>query len=190
MHKDILRYLQIPPESRAAREALDLLDEAQNLLRVATWQRGLETTEFHRLFHPHAAASQSLGRLLNGCTQVVLMIATVGEQLERRAKTYLAQHETFRGYVLDRLGSYLVEQQMRLLDRRVTRHASTNGVAATRRYSPGYQDFSLEAQRVFVELAAGEVPGLLLSPSGLLRPEKTITAVKGLLEKKRGFEQT
>ena len=181
MHKEVLRYLQVPAGSHAAQEAQDLWEEAQALVRVATWQRSLEAAEFFRLFHPHAAASQALGRLLVGCTQVVLMIATLGDQLERRAKDYFAGHETFRGYVLDRLGSYLVEHQMRLLDRRVVRQAAAQGLAATRRYSPGYQDFSLEAQPIFLALAGGDLPDLRLSPAGLLLPEKTITAIKGLV---------
>lgn len=89
--------------------------------------------------------------------------------------------------MLDRLGSYLVGRQIRLLDRRVARQAATQGLAVTRRYSPGYQDFSLEAQPVFLALAAAEVPGLHLSPTGLLWPEKSITAIKGLLGSEQGL---
>jgi hypothetical protein len=62
----------------------------------------------------------------------------------------------------------------------MTLAAQIRGCTATRRYSPGYGDFALEANRVFVELASGAMAGLEMGDGGLLRPEKTITAIKGL----------
>lgn len=180
MHRAILKYLQIENNGLARQEAQALWEEAQTLLAPAAWQCRLSADQFWTRFAPHARASQALGRLLAGCTQVVLLVATLGQPLERRAQSYLERREAFRGYILDRMGSFLVENRMRQLDRQVNAQARAQGLVPTRRYSPGYQDFSLEAQGVFVELAAQEMPGLGLSPGGLLQPEKTITALKGL----------
>ena len=180
MDKRLLRYLQIGGPSLAEQEAGQLWDEARGLLDVATWQARLDTPDFFQRFHPHAEGSAALGRLLAPCRQVCLLVVTLGDRLERRARDYLDRREAFRGYILDRLGSYLVEQQMRGLDRQVSQAAQARGCATTRRHSPGYGDFALEANRVFVELASETLPGLEMSDGGLLRPEKTITALKGL----------
>ncbi|MBI5522242.1 MAG: hypothetical protein HY910_06400 [Desulfarculus sp.] len=182
MDKRLLRYLQIASPSLAEQEAGQLWDEAQGLVDLATWQDCLDLPDFYRRFHPYAANSAALGRLLAPCRQVRLLVATLGDRLERRARDYLDQQEAFRGYVLDRLGSYLVEQRMRGLDRQVTLAAQVGGCSTTRRYSPGYRDFALDANRVFVELASSGIPGLELGEGGLLRPEKTITALKGLTQ--------
>jgi hypothetical protein len=180
LHKEVLKYLQVTGHALAEQQAQALWDEAQTLLDIATWQDRLSAEEFWPRFAPHAEASQALRRLLEGCSQVVLLAATLGGRLEERVRTYSLQGEAFSAYILDRLGSYLVEQRMRGLDRQVRQRAQDEGLAATRRYSPGYQDFSLEAQAVFLDLAGGALPCLRLSPSGLLQPEKTITALKGL----------
>lgn len=180
MDKRLLRYLQIASPSLAEQEAGLLWEEAQDLVDLATWRDCLEMPDFLRRFHPHAENSAALGRLLAPCCQVCLLVVSLGPRLERRARDYLDQQEAFGGYILDRMGSYLVERHMGSLDRRVTLAAQTRGFAATRRYSPGYGDFALEANRVFVELASGVIPGLEISDGGLLRPEKTITAIKGL----------
>jgi hypothetical protein len=180
MNKDVLKYLQVSGHQLAEQQAQALWEEAQGLLDLATWQCRLSAREFWQRFAPHAQASRAVGRLLEGCSQVVLLAASLGGRLEDRARSYAAQGEAFRAYILDRLGSYLVEKQMRGLDRQVRQRAQGEGLVATRRYSPGYQDFPLEAQGVFLELAGPALPGVRLSPSGLLKPEKTITALKGL----------
>ena len=180
MDKRLLRYLQIASPSLAEKEAGQLWEEAQGLLDVATWQARLEMPDFFQRFHPHAANSTALDRLLAPCRQVCLLMVSLGPRLERRARDYLHQQETFRGYILDRMGSYLVEQRMRGLDRQVSQAAQTRGCGTTRRYSPGYGDFALAANRAFVDLASATFPGLEMSDGGLLRPEKTITALKGL----------
>lgn len=180
MDKKLLRYLKMEEPSLAAEEARSLWREAQALQEVAAWQACLGVQDFFQRFDPHAANSRAVGRLLARCGQVCLLVVTLGDRLEQRARDYLHRQEAFRGYILDRLGSYLVEQQMRLLDRQVSQEAKAQGLIDTRRYSPGYGDFALEANSVFVELAAGFLPGLELAQGGLLRPEKTITAIKGL----------
>jgi hypothetical protein len=111
---------------------------------------------------------------------VCLLVATIGTALERRARDYFTCKETYRGYVLDRLGSYLVEQEIRVLDNRVETQSQADGKRCTRRYSPGYGDFSLESQALFVNMARDAIPGLKIVPGGFILPEKTVTAIKGI----------
>ncbi|MEJ2718600.1 MAG: hypothetical protein P8182_15950, partial [Deltaproteobacteria bacterium] len=131
------------------------------------------------LFHPYAEESSDIRRLLSRATEVCLMVATLGPALEHRARDYLAHRETFRGYVLDRMGSYLVEHVIRQLDASVEKHWAAKGLRCTKRYSPGYGDFHIEAQSVFVKMLSHTMPNLKMTARGLLLPEKTVTAIKG-----------
>ena len=119
-------------------------------------------------------------RLVDRTQQVVLMVVTLGANLECHVRRHLEERSAFRGYVLDRIGSYLVEREMKLLDEEIGEDCRKSGRSTTKRYSPGYRDFSIEAQKVFVDLSAGALPGLYLLPGFLLKPEKTITAFKGV----------
>lgn len=177
----LLRYLQIPP-SGPDRVVLDeLVEEAGQLLDIRIWKQRLTKGDFLALFRPWAEESRSITSLLAESDHVWLMAATLGPGLESRSRWYLDHDEYCRSYVLDRLGSFLVEQEMRKLDRDIRRSAEAAGHGTTHRYSPGYGDFSLGAQRVFHGLLTDSITGLSLDASGLFRPEKTVTALKGEL---------
>ncbi|WP_243361196.1 hypothetical protein [Fundidesulfovibrio terrae] len=176
----VLRYLRVEPGSNAWQEALPLWEEAQTLAQTRTWQATLPVREFYQAFAPQAEQSADLTRTLSGCDRVELLAATIGEALEARGREYFSGGRPFAGFMLDRMGSFLAEAAMRGLHARVrARHAAT-GERVTRRYSPGYGDFSLEAQGHFQRLMGDSLPGLTLLPSFLFIPEKTVTAVCGV----------
>ncbi|GFK92636.1 hypothetical protein NNJEOMEG_00461 [Fundidesulfovibrio magnetotacticus] len=178
----LLRHLRLKPDTPAAAEALPLWDEALALARPTTWREQLPIGDFLREFAPHAAQSRDLARTLVGCTSVVLLAATLGEGVERRAGERFASGRPFAGYVLDRMGSFLVEQAMKELHAGVRSGQATRGGRATRRYSPGYGDFPLEAQAHFLRLAGPALQGLGLTAGFALVPAKTVTAVCGLAD--------
>jgi hypothetical protein len=175
----VFHYLRVGDNPTAIRTAEELWKEARDLIVPETCARWLELHDFFTAFHPYAEESSDIRRLLSGATEVCLMVATLGPALERRARDYLARRETFRGYVLDRMGSYLVEHVIRQLDARMEKQCAVRGLRFTKRYSPGYGDFRIEAQRVFVNLLSDTMPYLKMTPRGLLLPEKTVTAIKG-----------
>lgn len=181
LRKNDLKYLQIEDNPRVLKEALSVWREAHELIAVEKKHMVLTIQDFFRGFHPHAAQSQAICALMEGAQQVCLLMATLGADLESHSRRYLEEKETFRGYLLDRMGSYLVEKEMRKLDAEITEACRRVGKTTTKRYSPGYRDFSMEAQKVFFDLFGSMIPGLSMLPGFLLKPEKTITAVKGVL---------
>ena len=176
----IKRYLQLGGQDQAETRAQAIWLEALDLAQPECWHDIIPMNEFLQMFAPYAQASQALQRLLEDCGQVALMTVSLGAQIEELAKKLFARHEAFAGFMLDRMGSYLAEWCMSSLDQKLTQSLEARDLRATRRYSPGYKDFSLEAQKVFVELAGHAIPGLKLGPGNLLLPEKSITAVKGV----------
>ena len=181
----VLKYLQVEKDSHAMEQAARLWNEAHRLLDMRRWRQLLPVNEFFLLFHSHARQSRAITRLLADAHRVWLMAVSLGDGLERRSRHYFSQDETFSGYILDRMGSYIVEEEMRNLDKEIVRECEREKIRTTRRYSPGYQDFSIAAQSVFLEMIGPNIPNLHLTPAGLMKPEKTITAVKGVLRKER-----
>ena len=193
----LLRWLRLSPGTPEALEAAVVWSEALALARPATWRVEMHREDFLARFHPFAQASLHLGRVLEGCPRVWLLAATIGPDLEERVAAYFAHDRPFAGYVLDRAGTLLVERAMRGLIRQC-------GPGLTRRYSPGYKDFALEAQRPLLEMVAQRPllemvaqrpllgmpaqarraeaagPGLRLTDGCMLQPGKSITAVAGV----------
>jgi len=168
----LLRWMRLAPGTPEALEAVGLWAEAEALARPATWSTHLAREDFLIRFHPHAQSSAHLMRILEGCPRVWLLAATIGPALETRSAGYFASGRPFAGYVLDRMGTFLVEQAMRDLVRRC-------GSGATRRYSPGYKDFALEAQAALLQVAGEAFAQVRLTGGYMLTPSKSITAVAG-----------
>jgi len=176
----LLRYLRIAPLTRPALEARPPWAEARALARPAAWRMELPMWDFQREFAPHAARSGDLARTMAGCSDAVLLAVTIGKALEMRAAAHFDQGRSFAGYLLDKMGSFLAESTMKDLHAALRQEQALRGLRVTRRYSPGYGDFSLEAQACFLRLAGPALPDVTLSSGFMLSPTKSITAVCGI----------
>lgn len=175
----VISWLQVGDHPRARELLPAIWGEALELCRPETWVLALDRETFFDRLSPYAGQSKAVCRLLDNATEVWLLAATIGPGLECRARSLLHQRESFHGYILDRLGSFLVEDVINHLDTGIAQHCRQRGMSTTRRYSPGYRDFPLEAQKPFVELAGDDLSCLRVDSNHILKPEKSITALKG-----------
>lgn len=175
----VISWLQIGDHPQARELLPAIWGEALELCRPETWVLALDRETFFDRLSPFAGQSNAVCRLLADATEVWLLAATIGPELEGRARSLLHQRESFHGYILDRLGSFLIEDIINHLDTGIAQHCRQRGMSTTRRYSPGYRDFPLEAQKLFVELAGDDLPCLCVESNNILKPEKSITALKG-----------
>lgn len=175
----MITWLQVGNHSLAKELLPAIWDEALKLCQPETWVHPLKREAFFQHFSPYAEQSKAVCRLLADADEVFLLVATIGEELECRARSLLNQRESFHGYILDRLGSFLIDDIITHLDNCIEQQCKQRGMSTTRRYSPGYRDFSLEAQHLFVELAGNNISCLHVDSNHILKPEKSITALKG-----------
>lgn len=178
----MLEYLMVSQESRAIGIISLLLEESLTLIDIKKWHNCVPVDEFYELFHPYARQSKSISKLLRRAENVYLIVVTLGEDLELRSREYFRNNEVFRGYILDRLGSFLVEEEVKKIDMKISQECQKDGLTTPHRYSPGYGDFSIRAQRIFLELVKDSIPELKISSGCLLCPEKTVTAIKGVVK--------
>ena len=171
----------VPQGSRTTEIVLPLLKESLTLIDIKKWHNCVPVDEFYEIFSPYAHESQSIIKLLTGAEKVWLIVVSLGEDLELRSRGYFRNNEVFRCYILDRLGSFLVEEDVKKIDTKISRECQRDGRTTTQRYSPGYGDFSIRAQHIFFNLAKDYIHGLRISSGSVLFPEKTVTAIKGVL---------
>lgn len=114
--------------------------------------------------------------LLEGCDTVYLMAVTLGLPIERLIRTNMLTSPD-AGVILDSCASAAVEALADYVEEEIRR---TVCLPLTMRYSPGYGDLPLEAQRDLVQaLDTHRKIGLALTDSLLLTPGKSVTAILG-----------
>ena len=115
---------------------------------------------------------ESVKSHLKGCDRVILMAATCGFDLDQQiAKMFLTDKTS--ALILDSAGSVAIESY---LDNICSVFEN-----ATDRFSSGYGDFPLSANKNISEiLNAQRIIGLNVNESFLLSPKKSVTAVIGL----------
>lgn len=130
----------------------------------------------------------SINQHLRGATHVVLYAGTLGLKNEMRYQQLNATDPT-DALMFGACGSSLVECAADAAEERIRTEAAAAGLFCNWRYSPGYGDLPLETQpHVLRALDAQRSIGLNVTPTHLLVPTKSITAIMGLFETEPAFE--
>ena len=126
--------------------------------------------------------TEDIARLLDGCSEVVLMALTLGAELER---VLMRQEVTDMSdaLVLDICASVAVEAAADDFEKQLSAELLADGKYLTNRFSPGYGDLPLSHQRPLLELLnASRAAGITLTPSQLMVPRKSVTAILGICD--------
>jgi len=124
--------------------------------------------------------SKMLRKHLQDSKQVIVLAATVGEEVEHASTKYFEKGEYAVGLLIDAAATAAVEQAANALCTMLSGQFRQQGLNLTTRFSPGYGDWSLEEQDKVVVLANTKAIGVSLTNSKMLLPRKSITAVVGL----------
>ncbi len=168
---EALRYLGTPP-------APALLEELQALSEFLTGQIHPRWTwrAFPKADFP--LPGQTAERMLREADTVILLVVTLGASFDALLRRTQAR-DVRRAVLLDALGSAYVESacdeaaievQIRFPEKFLTD-----------RFSPGYGDLPLDVQPRLLDAAdAMRVVGVTLTPSLLMLPQKSVTALIGV----------
>lgn len=180
---EALRYLglrgQEPDSGTAA-----LLDRAAELLletaRPRTvWRQFLLDEDAQGLFLPQTGLrlpGRSIRRHLCGCRSCLMMAATLGEEADRLLLRTQLKNMALAA-VMDACMSAAIEDVCDRLGSEMRKAG-----ALTSRFSPGYGDLPLALQQDMIRLL--DTPrriGLTLTGSCMLAPQKSVTALVGVL---------
>ncbi len=121
---------------------------------------------------------KSVREHLADCDSVVVLCATVSSRADELIR--LKEREDIAlGFMTDCLASAAVEAVCNDLEKELASKFSTKFF--TWRFSPGYGDLPLETQPHILELLnAGKRAGITCTPSMMMIPSKSVTAIIGL----------
>ena len=177
--REILRYAGCRGCDFATESLLEecLAEVRERLIyRVCYLELPLTLQERECDFGCFTMQSDALSAHLQGCERVLLMGATVGFELDRLIAKY-SRISPAKALMLQAIGAERVEA---LCDR-FCEDLGQDGYDLTARFSPGYGDLPLEAQRdVVCLLQADRRIGIYLNESLLMTPTKSVTAIIGI----------
>ena len=126
--------------------------------------------------------SRDLARNLTGCVRAYLMVATIGIGVDRLIARANVSDVTAAA-IYQAAGAAVVEAWSDEVNGKLLAEAREDGLFGRPRFSPGYGDFSLEHQRDFSRILGMPRIGISLSESGLMVPQKSVTALIGVSDR-------
>lgn len=118
---------------------------------------------------------------LKDCDKAILMCATLGIQIDKLIRVSQIS-DMARAVVLDSFSSVAVEQVCNKVDSIIAE--KYKDMYMTFRFSPGYGDYPIELQKLFIsKLDAPRKIGLTTNDNYILMPTKSVTAIIGLSKK-------
>lgn len=144
-----------------------------------TYAYDAETSAIHS--HPSVRLTGAkLARHLSAAVEVAVMAVTIGAQLETASSAHFGAGDYTAGLLLDAAGSTAVETVADAINSLIAAEAARRGLRALSRFSPGYGDWAITDQPVVLNLAGGGLIGITVTPSCMLSPRKSVTAIVGL----------
>lgn len=127
--------------------------------------------------------SSSLANFLASSEKSLIMAATAGEKIISAIEEKSKNHDLTTAVVYDAVASETVDACLSWIMsyyRRILRRE--NRTLPLRRFSCGYGDLSLENQKIIWELLGLSYLGIEITEQFILRPEKTVTAICGVVK--------
>ena len=124
--------------------------------------------------------SKDLAKNLAGCHELVAFAATVGIAVDRLITKYGVVSPS-RALCMQAIGAERIESLCDCFNQEIDEKYRQENCFTRPRFSPGYGDFALEAQReIFKVLDCSRKIGLSLNESLLMSPSKSVTAFIGI----------
>ncbi len=183
--REALRYLGFRNEAPDERTAALVRELGEAFLSALSPKHiykkyAVEVTESAVLLDGWRIESAYLVRNLAGCGAAYLFAATLGLEADRRIRTETARSEA-RGAAAHAVCNALIESYIDEVHGALDRAERAAGAFTRPRFSPGYGDVPLSAQReIFARLHPEKTIGVTLTDSLLMVPVKSVTAFIGV----------
>jgi hypothetical protein len=190
--RQILRSVQIPHlqqlceiDERGVREAV--LKAADRASALSGFDAVFRTAEIEgRTERAVVAAGSetllcapSLLQLLHDARLVTFIAVTLGDAWDAALDDLSAKGEPAEAWFLDAIGTRMADQAARVVEDRVASDLAREGLCRTRRYRPGYGDWSVVVQAELCAFVEAHRIGVQANEASLLLPRKSITGVIG-----------
>lgn len=125
-------------------------------------------------------SSEVVAGLLDQCQKVVMFVVTIGNHLEEMVTRLGGHNNMLESALLDAVGSNAVERVADSMQSEVAILAHAQGMAISRRFSPGYCDWDIRQQKILFRALNADLAGVHLTDRCLMIPQKSISGIIGL----------
>jgi hypothetical protein len=119
-------------------------------------------------------------RQLRQAQELAVFVCTAGPGISEWSKELMHEGDMIKGYVVDVIGSEVVEVAMDHIQDILGEDMQKEGKGITDRYSPGYCDWPVSEQHKLFSFFPKGFCGITLSPSSLMHPIKSVSGVIGI----------
>ncbi|HKK42759.1 MAG TPA: vitamin B12 dependent-methionine synthase activation domain-containing protein [Bacteroidales bacterium] len=134
------------------------------------------------------------GRIIYGQLKkselITLFLCTAGSEIGNVSRQAMIERDLLKGYVLDVIGSEMVEAAADLMQIDIERSFFSSGYKISNRYSPGYCGWDVSEQGKLFELMPRNYCGIKLNDSSLMDPVKSVSGIIGLGSKVKKLPYT
>lgn len=185
--KDVYRQLGYPVNTTPDADTRLLVGKVIDELLETVQPRSIKI-EFIRTDLERILLGKDISRHLVHCQHCLVLAATLGSQIDTLIRK-VSVSDMNAAVWMDAAASVLIENVVQELENKTRQEYEQTERYLTSRFSPGYGDFPIMIQNELLRLMdAGKKIGLYATPSHMLTPRKSITAVCGLsTEPVRGY---
>ncbi len=112
--------------------------------------------------------------------KIALFLCTAGPGIGEWSKKLFSQDETLKGYIIDVVGSEIVEAAMDKIQNSLEAEMRDQELSITNRYSPGYCGWNVSEQQKLFTFFPENFCGIKLSDTSLMYPIKSISGIIGI----------
>lgn len=134
-----------------------------------------------------STGSKDLARNLCGCGEIILFAATIGIEIDRIIGKS-SKISASSAVVYQAVGAAAIEEWCDVLCEQLRKEYEMHGKFLKPRFSPGYGDFPLEAQKdIFRVLDCSKKAGISLTENYMMLPSKSVSAIIGISDEREAY---
>ncbi|MDE5420485.1 hypothetical protein L3049_21040 [Labilibaculum sp. DW002] len=114
--------------------------------------------------------------------KAAFFVCSAGSEVSLRSKELFDKGDLVEGYLVDVLGTVMVEKAMDKVQELLKLECEEKGWKITNRYSPGYCDWNVAEQKKLFSFFPDNICGIQLSDSCLMHPVKSVSGIIGIGE--------
>ncbi len=123
---------------------------------------------------------KSISILMKNVTKLAMFVCTAGALISDRAKDKMEKGELLEAYILDIIGSEIVEKTKGKLHDSLQGSLFEQGLKTTNSYCPGYCTWSVSEQKTLFSFFPNNFCEVQLSESCMMEPVKSLSGIIGI----------
>jgi len=126
------------------------------------------------------STGKKISAYIKGADKICVFVATIGGRLETEASRLMEGGDHLRGYLLDRIGSFAVENVAEDFEESLRVKHAAKDRSVSNRFSPGYCEWPTKEQKKLDKILTFKKAGIKLTGSFMMVPKKSVSGIIGI----------